>query len=131
MASWEEVQDFIEEEYSAEKRDDNIWIAHFHLGEERSQMVTFSKRVDDKSNVIWLDIQSPIGKISSREKLDTALSLMAKMKCGGLIMLGDIYLVRHGIPIDDLSVDEIEIPMATVCSSADVLEGELVGGDNW
>ena len=131
MASWEEVQKFIEKEFSAEKVDNDFWKAVFPLGDNRSQVVAFRKKIDSDSNTVWLDIQSPIGKFSTKEKLDKALDLLAVVNCGGLIKFGDVYCVRHGIPIDDLSADEIRSPLFSVCVSADYLEKELVGGDNW
>jgi len=130
MASWEEVQGFIEKELSAKKKADDCWGATFSVTDERSQYVVFCKKIEKTTNTVWLDIQSPVGKINS-EDLDKALSFLASLHCGGLIKLGDVYAVRHGVPIDDLSADEIRNPLLSVCVSADVLELKLVGGDKW
>jgi len=131
MASWEEVQGFIEKELSAKKKGDDCWGATFSVTDGRTQVVLFFKKIEKTTNTVWLDIQSPVGKIESIEVLDKALSFLAGLHCGGLIKVGDVYAVRHGVPIDDLSADEIKNPLLSVCISADVLENKLVGGDNW
>jgi hypothetical protein len=131
MASWEEVQGFIEKELSAKNKGDDFWLATLALPDNRTQIVGFCKKIDKLSKAVWLDIQSPVGKIDSREKLDKALDFLAGLTCGGLIKLDDVYFVRHGIPIDDLSANEINGPLLSVCFSADILEEKLVGGDNW
>jgi hypothetical protein len=46
-------------------------------------------------------------------------------------MIAGTYYVRHAIPINDVSVDEIDSPTRAVRDSADHIEKHWVGGDDF
>jgi len=130
MASWADVQAFIEKGYSVKKKDGDLWTGTINYDDGRSQVVGFQKKVT-QSGKIWLTIDSPVGEIASKDALDRAHEFLFNGACGGLVKADKVYFIRHGMPIDDISADEIESPVATLCAVADLLEEKLVGGDKW
>jgi len=130
MASWADVQAFIEKAYSVTKKEGDLWTGTISYDDGRSQVIGFQKKVT-QSGKVWLTIDSPIGEIPSKDALDKAHEFLFSGACGGLVKAGNVYFIRHGLPIDDISADEIESPAATVCAVADLLEEKLVGGDKW
>jgi len=130
MASWADVQAFIEKAYSVKKKDGDLWTGTINYDDGRSQVVGFQKKVT-QSGKIWLTIDSPVGEIASKDALDRAHEFLFNGACGGLVKADKVYFIRHGMPIDDISADEIESPVATLCAVADLLEEKLVGGDKW
>jgi len=130
MASWGEVQSFLEKTYSVQKKDGDLWTGTISYNDGRSQVVGFQK-VATKDGKVWLTIDSPVGEIPSKDNLDKAMDFLFSGACGGLVKAGKVYFVRHGTPIDDISADEIVSPVSAVCAIADVLEEKLVGGDKW
>lgn len=128
MASWDEVIEYIEKKYPTKKNGDLLSTV-IPLKNERSQVVFFQERSDNDEENVWLNILSPIGELSSRVKIDSALNFLSLTACGGLIKVGDNYFLRHGILIRNISANEIELPIRKICICADLLEEELLGVD--
>jgi len=130
MASWGEVQSFLEKAYSVQKKDGDLWTGTISYDDGRSQVVGFQKKTTQNGKV-WLTIDSPVGEIKSSDNLSKAMDFLFSGACGGLVKSGNVYFIRHGMLIDDVSADEIEYPVSTICAVADLLEEKLVGGDKW
>lgn len=132
MAKWKEVTTCLEKEFSAKKMEKDIWGAVFPIENDRHQSVVLRKKIDDDDDTeIWLDMLSPIGDLKTIEEIIKAMQFLAKLKCGGIIKIDNIYYVRHSVPIEDLSFDELKSPMFMICAAADTLERELIKKDKY
>jgi len=126
MASWDDVKSFVKSKFKVDDKGD-YFSTVFDTGNSRSQMVIMSKFTTNSGDV-WVQISSPVGVIP-QNKLDAALAMLDDKVCGGLVKIGDKHVVRHCMPIADLSQEELMYPLGFVTATADDLEAAFVGGD--
>ena len=127
MATWSEVKGFLKSNYKVQKEEENNVVVLTEFKDGRSQLVWIFRQ--ELSGDVWAEISSPVGIIKP-ESINAALELLNKGICGGLVKIGDVHAVRHGMPIADLSTDEIAGPLALVAGAADTLEENFIGGDS-
>ena len=51
--------------------------------------------------------------------------------CGGIAAMGDLVTVRHSVPLLNLDINEFERPLGLVTGTADRLEQQFQGGDQF
>jgi hypothetical protein len=129
MATWNDVKGFLKSSINAQEVNSGNGVsADIKYTDGRSQVVSVFKA--EYKGAEWIDIVSGVGALSAGN-INTALEALFQATCGGLVKIGDIYAVRHCIPIADLSNEEIIGPLTIVAETADLLEEKLVGGDNF
>lgn len=126
--NWDDVKKYIRENYKISDDDDDILTLVFEMDNARSQIV-FIERVLTVDGDTWIQISSPIGIINPAA-IEKALLLLNEKVCGGLIKVEDKYYVRYAVPIENLSIEEINKPMNVVMRAADEIEERFVGGDD-
>jgi hypothetical protein len=129
MASWEELRSYIRITYKVAEDNGNLLRLLFAVGEGRSQIVIVAKSTTG-SGVEFATIASPFAEAGQVE-IDSVLGSMAEYVVGGIVAYGDMYMVRHSVPLANLDPDEFEGPLHLVLSAADVLEAKFVGSDNF
>ena len=79
----------------------------------------------------WIQIESPFGELGQVD-LSAALQAVGNTVCGGMALAGGTLVTfRHSVPLEDLSINEFEAPLALVTGTADRLEQSLTGGDKF
>ena len=100
------------------------------MGEGRSQLLVLQRAALLNGAEDWAVLTSPVGP-AAKVDLAVALSKVGNMVVGGLAIEGDILVLKHTIPLANLDTNEFERPLRLLLSSADDLEEELVGGDQY
>jgi len=130
MATWGDVVTYVRSTYKiADEKPDAIKLV-FEVGGLRTQVVMLWHLTLAGGSDEWVQIESPIGPIASVD-LRRALETVGDTVCGGLGKLGDLVTFRHAVPLDNININELEVPLALVTSTADDLERKLVGGDQY
>jgi hypothetical protein len=130
MATWGDVLTYVRSSYKiADEKPDAIKLV-FEVGGLRTQVVMLWHLTLAGGREEWVQIESPIGNIASVD-LRRALEAVGDTVCGGLGKLGDLVTFRHAVPLDNININELEVPLALVTSTADDLERNLVGGDQY
>jgi len=132
MNTWEDIKSYITKKFGNPQEHKNEYTkerflqVRIKLTDGRMQTVL----VGDVPRLgkTWIQILSPVGNIP-KHKLEEALELAYKQRCGGLVKIGDIYYIRHGTPISDLNEEEFVGAFGFVAYSADIIEKECIGGD--
>jgi hypothetical protein len=70
-------------------------------------------------------------RIASSVNLRAAVEATEKIVCGGIGSLGELVTVRHSVPLLNLDINEFERPLHPVTTTADRLEQQLQGGDQF
>lgn len=138
MATWNDLKTYIRNNYKVADERENAIKLIFDVGGLRSQVVLIWHVPLQGSNDDWIQIESPIGELGQID-LAAALHHVGGTVVGGLALAvsdnpsGPPPLVtfRHSVPLDDLSINEFEAPLALVTSTADRLEQALTGGDTF
>ncbi len=131
MATWTDLKAYIHNHYKiADERDDMIKLI-FDMGGMRSQVVIVWHVQLSGNGEHWVQIESPFGELGSVD-LNAALTAVGNTVCGGMALAGGTLVTfRHSVPLDDLSINEFEAPLALVTGTADRLEQALTGGDKF
>lgn len=102
----------------------------FRLGTERTQNVYLEHLALDDGMGDWVAIQSPVGPAGDLPLLNV-LQEVGGLNVGGLIVVANVVLLKHSVPLAHMDVNEFEYPMRLVRSSADFLERKYLGGDRF
>jgi hypothetical protein len=131
MATWSELKTYIHNNYKiADESEDSIKLV-FDVGGMRSQVVIVWHVQLANTNEDWIQIESPFGELGQVD-LTAALQAIGNTLVGGLALAGGkIVTFRHSVPLDDLSINEFEGPLALVTGTADLLEKTFTGGDKF
>lgn len=130
MATWSEFTAFVKDNFKVAEEGDDFMTLLFGLPDDRSQLVAIQHAVllDDSED--WAIITSPIGKLSAVDA-PAALGRVGNMVVGALAAQGEILVLKHSLPLANLDTNEFLRPLELVVGSADDLEKELVGGDDF
>ena len=119
MPTWGEVQEFARLKYRvANDTQDSFEIA-FEYENDRRQIVKVGRF--EAVNREWCDISS---KCCSRAQLDPEVALKKNFgfALGALCLEGDVYVVRYSVQMASMDIDEFELPLYVVASTADRIE---------
>ncbi|GAA1350985.1 hypothetical protein [Saccharothrix algeriensis] len=135
MASWGDLSAYVRDTYDViSEQGDEIRILfsfeQFDEDDERTQVIILVREVLDRLHE-WVQIASPIGlaaDIDLRALLEEVGN--STIACGAAIM-GDHVVLRHSLPLVDLDIHEFTDPLALLAGTADQLEEQFFGGDNY
>lgn len=130
MTTWADLENYISANYKIGDRQPGRLRLTFDVGGMRSQVVFVFRDTLRDGTEEWFSIESPIGPVN-RVDLRRALERVGGMVCGALAQLGEMVVLRHSAPLTNLDINEFERPLNLVVTSADMLERELVGGDDF
>jgi hypothetical protein len=121
MATQAEVKKYIEDNYQCEVFDDGSYKLIFTGDDGRSQLLFV---LLNEGNI---QMSSPF---ASAEDVTPKQALVANAKYSmGMQLIGDHYVIKHFVPIEDVDASEIKEGFSLVCAIADQLEESLVGTD--
>jgi hypothetical protein len=130
MASWTALVDYVRRQYKVADEQPGMMKLVFDVGDMRSQVVFLWRMPLQNGTEEWVQIESPFGEINSVD-LRAAVVAMSKLVCGGLAAVGDLVTVRHSVPLENMDINEFERPLTLVLGTADNLERQLTGGDDF
>jgi hypothetical protein len=130
MASWSALVNYVHSHYKVTDEQPGMMKLVFEVGDLRSQLVFLWRTPLRDGAEEWVQIESPFGEIDSVD-LRAATLAMSKLVCGGIAAVGDLATVRHSVPLENMDINEFERPLALVLSTADNLERQLTGGDDF
>ena len=128
MATWNDVVSYMRSNYKVSDEQPNMIKLVFDLGNLRTQVVVVWHITLNDGQEHWAQIESPFGELGTFN-LAHALQQSADSVCGGIGLFGNLVTFRHAVPLADLSIGELERPLALVTTTADRLEQALTGGD--
>ncbi|GAA3875568.1 hypothetical protein GCM10022243_45610 [Saccharothrix violaceirubra] len=135
MATWGDLAEYVRQTYEViSQGQDEIRILfdfeHFDEDDERTQVVILAREVLDKQHE-WVQIASPVG-LAARVDLRALLVEVGEssIACGAAIM-GDHVVLRHSLPLADLDIHEFVDPLTLLAGTADRIEEQFFGGDDY
>jgi hypothetical protein len=130
MATWSVLTEYVRSHYKVSDEKPSSMKLIFDVGDLRSQVVFLWKMSMLDGAEDWVQIESPFGRLDS-VNLRAAIDSMGNTVCGGIASLGELVTVRHSVPLLNLDINEFERPLVLVTGTADRLERQLQGGDEF
>lgn len=129
MASWEQLKTYIGSNYKITEDSGDLLKLLFSTNNDRSQLVFVNHAVTG-SGIEFAVIASPIANVGAVE-LNSVLRETSEYLVGGVVIYGDLLMLRHAVPLADLDAGDFEIPLHLVVGAADGIEAKFVGSDRF
>ncbi|GAB2864134.1 hypothetical protein [Lentzea nigeriaca] len=130
MTSWIEVINYVRLRYEVLEETEEWLRFRLDTAGERTQQVAVH-HLPDVDGTAWLEISSPVGRADEVDLL-RFLELAGEPEVGGAAIVDGLALLKHVVPLEDLSVrEEFERPLGLLVSRADVIEHELTQKDHF
>lgn len=128
MPSWGEVQEYARSKYKLAEDNENNFKLVFEYQNKRLQAVIISRF--EAMNRDWCDFASACCKLSEMSP-ETALRKNMGFAVGAISLDRDIYVVRYTCQMATMDMEEFELPLHVVASTADQIEQEFSASDTF
>jgi hypothetical protein len=137
VATWAELVGFIRHEYEiiGDEPDEVRILVRYRTDEDdeqsgRSQMVVVAREILDRREE-WVQIASPFAHVHEVDLRAVLEEVGNTTVVGGVAILGDYVVLRHSLPLINLDINEFVDPLELVTGSAEMLERQFIGRDNF
>ncbi|HJL00952.1 MAG TPA: hypothetical protein RMH85_02140 [Polyangiaceae bacterium LLY-WYZ-15_(1-7)] len=128
MPTWAEVQEYARSKYKLADDRDNSFKLVFEYQNKRLQAVIVSRF--EALNRDWCDFASACCKLDQMNP-EVALRKNFQFAVGALCLDRDTYIVRYSVQMATMDMEEFELPLHVVASTADKLEQEFAASDRF
>ncbi len=132
MPSWTEVREYARSQYTLMEDSDQMLKLAFTFegedGDERMQAIIVSRF--EAMGREWCDFRSACCEVA---QMDPAIALEknAEFALGALQISDGLYIFRYSTQLETMDVEEFEIPLRMIARTADEIEREFAGGDQF
>ncbi|MBI5490062.1 MAG: hypothetical protein HY905_22200 [Deltaproteobacteria bacterium] len=128
MPTWGEIQEYARSKYKLAKDEEHWFSLVFAYDNERRQLVRIKhfKAFDQD----WLDFASACCKQDEMSPV-VALKKNNDFAVGSICLDGDVYVFKYTVPLKNLDIEEFELPLHVVASTADQLESQFAAQDKF
>jgi hypothetical protein len=135
VATWRELVTFIRQSYRVvrdEPEEIRIRVRFSKDPEavERTQMVVIAREVLDRREE-WVQIATPFAKADEVDLRAVLSEIGHTTVVGGAVVMGDYLVLRHSLPLVNLDINEFTDPLEMVTGSAELLEEQFTGRDDY
>jgi hypothetical protein len=131
MATWADLVEFIQTEYEVvSKGIDEIRIEFAWEDEDRSQVMIITREELDR-RYEWVQILTPMGLAKDVDLRRLLEAIGDSTMAGGAVVMGEHVVLRHSLPLENLDINEFVDPLTLIAGTADNLESEFWGGDDY
>ncbi|OXM73618.1 MULTISPECIES: hypothetical protein [Amycolatopsis] len=135
MTTWRDLATFIRQQYKVIRDEpDELRIrVRFQSDpeeEERTQIVVIAREVLDRRDE-WIQIATPFARVDEVDVVGVLAEVGHTTVVGGVVVMGEYLVLRHSLPLANLDINEFVDPLALVTSSAELLEEQLTGRDDY
>jgi hypothetical protein len=96
----------------------------------RTQTVVVAREIFDQREE-WVQIASPFALAHEVDLRAVLAEVGNSTVVGGVAIVGEYVVLRHSLPLINLDLNEFVDPLVLVTGSAEMLERQFVGGDDF
>jgi hypothetical protein len=135
VATWRELVTFIRQSYRVVRDEPEEIRIRIRFSkepdqEERTQMVVIAREVLDKREE-WVQIATPFARADEVDLRTVLAEIGHTTVVGGAVVMGDYLVLRHSLPLVNLDINEFTDPLEMVTGSAELLEEQFTGRDDY
>ncbi|WP_033294253.1 hypothetical protein [Amycolatopsis jejuensis] len=135
MAQWTDLVGFIRHEYKVIRDDPDEIRIRVSFGEDpetegRAQVVVIAREVFDRRED-WVQIATPFARVDEVDLLHVLTEVGRTLVVGGIVVMGEHVVLRHSLPLVNLDLNEFTDPLELVAGSAELLEQQFTGRDDY
>lgn len=134
MAEWADLVAFVRHEYRVIKDEPDEVRIRLSYGdddyEERAQTVVIAREILDRRED-WVQIATPFARAAEVDLATVLTEIGNTIVVGGAAVMGEHLVLRHSLPLTNLDINEFTDPLELVAGSAEVLEQQFTGRDDY
>ena len=131
MPTWNEIQEYARSKYKLQNDEENYFNLVWSYEDGRSQLVRVKRFTVGDGEEEWVEFLSVVGPGDCMPH-NVALKKNSGFVVGALAIDGDGDLIMvHNAPLASLDPDEFERPLRAVARTADRLEEDFTGKDEY
>ncbi|MER6669594.1 hypothetical protein ABT256_33900 [Amycolatopsis japonica] len=134
MAEWADLVAFVRHEYRVVKDEPDEIRIRLSYGdddyEERAQTVVIAREIFDRRED-WVQIATPFARVNEVDLTTVLTEIGNTIVVGGLVVMGEHLVLRHSLPLVNLDINEFTDPLELVAGSAELLEQQFTGRDDY
>jgi hypothetical protein len=128
MPTWGEIQEYARSKYKLAKDEKDWFSLVFAYENERRQLVVVKHFTAFDQD--WVEFASACCKQDEMSPV-VALKKNQDFAVGAIALDGDVYVFKYSVPLTNLDIDEFELPLHVVASTADHLETNFSAQDKF
>ncbi|EHR50744.1 hypothetical protein SacmaDRAFT_2500 [Saccharomonospora marina XMU15] len=135
MASWEDLVAYVGQEYDVVREEPDEIRIKIGYGEDeyaprRAQVVIIAREIMDRKEE-WVQIATPFARVGQVDLRAVLTEIGNTTVVGGAVLMGDHLVLRHSLPLVNLDINEFVDPLELVTGSAELLEEQFTGRDDY
>lgn len=99
-------------------------------GIQRTQMVVIAREILDRREE-WVQIASPFARVDQIDLAKVLEEIGTTTVVGGAVIMGPYLVLRHSVPLINLDINEFVDPLELVGLTAEDLEENFTGRDDY
>ncbi|MDT8911811.1 hypothetical protein [Amycolatopsis sp. PS_44_ISF1] len=135
MAEWADLVGYIRHEYRVILDEPDEIRIRIVFGDDadtegRAQVMVIAREVFDQRED-WVQIATPFARADEVDLLSVLTEVGETTVVGGLVVMGEHLVLRHSLPLVNLDINEFIDPLELVAGSAELLEQQFTGRDDY
>lgn len=126
MPTWGEIKEYVRSKYKLAKDEEDWFSLVWAYESKRTQLIVVTKF--EAFGKQWVSFRSRICK-KAEMAAEVALKRNNNFAVGAIALDGEFYTFQYTAPLDTMDIDEFELPLHVVASTADELESTFSAGD--
>jgi len=135
VAQWNDLVAFIRQTYRVIRDDPGEIRIRLVFGDDaettgRAQVVVIAREIFDQRED-WVQIATPFARVDEVDLLEVLAEVGQTLVVGGIVVMGEHVVLRHSLPLINLDLNEFTDPLELVAGSAELLEQQFTGRDDY
>lgn len=135
MADWADLVGYIRHEYRVILDEPDEIRIRMSFGDDaetegRAQVMVIAREVFDQRED-WVQIATPFARVDEVDLLSVLTEVGNTLVVGGVVVMGEHVVLRHSLPLINLDINEFIDPLELVAGSAELLEQQFTGRDDY
>jgi hypothetical protein len=135
VADWADLVGYIRHEYRVILDEPDEIRVRMSFGDDaetegRAQVMVIAREVFDQRED-WVQIATPFARVDEVDLLAVLTEVGNTLVVGGVVVMGEHVVLRHSLPLINLDINEFIDPLELVAGSAELLEQQFTGRDDY
>ncbi|WP_197319879.1 hypothetical protein [Saccharomonospora sp. NB11] len=130
MATWDDLVAYVRQTYDVIREEDDEIRVRLTYEDQRTQDVVIVHEILDRKED-WVQIATPFARVDEVDLHAVLTEIGNTLVVGGAVVMGDYLVLRHSLPLLNLDINEFIDPLELVTGSAEMLEEQFTGRDDY
>ncbi|EHK87640.1 hypothetical protein SZMC14600_09973 [Saccharomonospora azurea SZMC 14600] len=121
---------YVRESYDVIRDEPDEIRVRISFDDRRAQVVVIARELLDRKEE-WVQIATPFARADEVDLHAVLTEIGDTIVVGGAVLMGEHLVLRHSLPLVNLDINEFIDPLELVTGSAELLEEQFTGRDDY